>query len=227
MVVKTVPTHWAPCYRIIPSRFPPIDLFEKVADPRDLDVAYALEALTNPRLREEAGALHLVPPAERTSGPGSTYIMAAFTHLNPAGSRFSDGTYGVYYAGDALATAIAETVFHATRYLLETHEPPQDLDMRVVLADLDAQLWDVRGPAFAHLQDPDPATYGAGQALGREAKAAGRDGLLYRSTRLATGTCAAILRPKVLASARQSQHLLYPWDGTQIVASRICVKTLL
>ena len=31
--------------------------------------------------------------------------MAAFTHLNPEGSRFSDGSYGVYYAAHTLATA--------------------------------------------------------------------------------------------------------------------------
>lgn len=225
--MKIVATRWLPCYRIIPSRFPPIDLFERVADPKDLDVAYALDALTNPRIREETGALHLVPPAERISGPGTGYIMAAFTHLNPKGSRFSDGTCGVYYAGDSLAAAIAETVFHTTQHLLESCEPPQDLDMRVVLADLDGQLWDVRGSEFAQLQDPDPATYGAGQALGRQAKIAGCDGIRFPSARLASGECAAVLRPEVLSYARQSQHLIYPWDGRRIVESRICVKTLL
>ncbi len=54
--------------------------------------------LVNPRLRNEAGAIHLVPPEERVTGPGATWVMAPFTHFNPNGSRFSDGTYGVYYA---------------------------------------------------------------------------------------------------------------------------------
>ncbi len=36
-------------------------------------------------------------------------VMAPFTHLNPKGSRFSDGSYGVYYAAKRLSTAIAET----------------------------------------------------------------------------------------------------------------------
>lgn len=144
--------------------------------------------------------------------------MAAFTHLNSRGSRFSDGTFGVFHAGDTLETAIAGTVFHLTRYLLESDEPSQDLDMRVVLADLDAQLWDVRGPEFAHLRDPDPATHGAGQALGRQAKLAGADGILFRSARKPSGECAA---------TRQSQHLVYPWNGRTIDSSRICVKTLL
>ncbi len=225
--MNVVHTLWKPCYRIIPSRFPPINLFERVVEPGDLDVAYALESLTNPRVRQEVGALNLVPHDERISGSGTGYIMAAFTHLNPNGSRFSDGTYGVYYTGDALETVIAETVFHNVKYLQESNEPPQDLDMRVVLADLDANLWDVRGPEFSSLHDPDPATYGAGQAISRKAKAAGSDGILYRSTRRASGECAAVLRPKTLSNARQSKHLMYPWDGKTIVLSRICEKTLL
>ncbi|WP_366132444.1 RES domain-containing protein [uncultured Ferrovibrio sp.] len=32
--------------------------------------------------------------------------MAAFTHLNPDGSRFTDGTCGVFYAANILDTAI-------------------------------------------------------------------------------------------------------------------------
>lgn len=225
--MKVCPALWTPCYRIIPSRFPPIDLFESVADPGDLDVAYALEALTNPRIREEVGELSLVPQAERISGPGTSTIMAAFTHLNPSGSRFSDGTFGVYYTAACLDTAIAETVFHGVRWLKETHEPAQDFDMRLLLADLKARLWDVRGPEFTQLHDPDPASYGAGQAVGRKAKSAGSDGIFYRSVRHAGGECAAILRPKVLSAPRQSLHLIYPWDGQQIDRARICVKTLL
>lgn len=220
-------TLWTPSYRIIPSRFPPIDVFERIADPADLDVAYALDALTNPRLRDEAGDLRLVPDGERISGPGSSYIMAAFTHLNPQGSRFSDGSFGVYYAGDCLETAIAETAYHAARRLAETAEPAQDLEMRVLMADLDAVLWDLRGPDQAGLFDPDPAAYGPGQAVARRAREAGVDGLLYPSVRHPGGECAAVLRPKVLARVRQSRHLVYPWDGRGIVRARICVKTLL
>src|SRR3954469_18752967 len=103
---------WTPCFRIIPSRFPPISLFDRVARPEDLDAVYAIEALTNDRVRQEVGDLALVPPDERISGPGSTPIMAAFTHLNPEGSRFSDGTFGVWYCAHELETALAEVRYH-------------------------------------------------------------------------------------------------------------------
>ena len=54
------------------------------------------------RLRQELGQLDLVPRERRISGPGTQPLMAAFTHLNPDGSRFSDGTYGVFYAARSL-----------------------------------------------------------------------------------------------------------------------------
>ena len=85
---------WLPCWRIIPSRFPPIELFERAVDPADLEAIYELESLTNDHLREEAGELQLVPSPDRIAGRGTSYIMAAFTHLNPAGSRFSVAPMG-------------------------------------------------------------------------------------------------------------------------------------
>jgi hypothetical protein len=131
--IPTSEVRWTPCYRIIPSRFPPISLFEAVADPADLGSGLRHEAMTNDRLRDEAGELSLVPPEDRVSGPGSSPIMAAFTHLNPVGDRFTDGSYGVFYAGLTLATAIAETRHHRTHFLKATDEPAQELDMRVYL----------------------------------------------------------------------------------------------
>ena len=78
-------------HRIVPSRFPTVGPWDRIADPADFEVLAEVEALTNPRIREELGVLALTPPERRVTGPGTTPIMAAFTHLNPEGSRFSDG----------------------------------------------------------------------------------------------------------------------------------------
>ena len=56
---------WLPCHRLIASRFPTVGLYDQVAAPEDLDVVFAIEALTNPRVRQELGQLSLVPPADR------------------------------------------------------------------------------------------------------------------------------------------------------------------
>ncbi len=49
-------------YQVIPSRYPQINLFERVSDPQDWNVLYEVESLTNPRLRDEVGDIRLVPP---------------------------------------------------------------------------------------------------------------------------------------------------------------------
>jgi hypothetical protein len=207
-------TRWHPAHRLIPSRFPPVGLFDRVARAEDLDAVYAIEALTNDRVREEAGVLSLVPLEERISGPGTTPIMAAFTHVNPEGSRFSDGTYGVYYCARELETALAEVRHHQERFLRRTNEGAIRLEMRLYLADLDASLVDVRmRPELHHPHDYPPA-----QAVGVALRGANRDGILYRSVRHRGGLCAAVFRPRALTRCRQSRHYALHFDGARIVA---------
>ena len=67
------PLDWNPAYRIIPTRFPAIDLFESVADPKDWEALLALESRTNDRIRDEVGDISLIPPKERAMGPGCTF----------------------------------------------------------------------------------------------------------------------------------------------------------
>lgn len=212
------PLAWSPCHRLIPSRFPTVGLFDEVAEPDELEVVYAIEALTNPRIRDQLGELRLVPPAERVAGPGATLIMAAFTHLNPLGSRFSDGSWGVYYAGDTQDTAIAEVRFHRERFLARTAEPPIDIDLRWIRAELRADAHDIRGCAaeLPAVYDPEPAHYGAGQAFARALRTAGASALVYDSVRHAGGHCAAVFRPRALARAREAGHLAMHWDGQRI-----------
>jgi hypothetical protein len=211
---RTRRTAWKPAHRLIPSRFPPVGLFDRVADPKDLEALYALEALTNDRVRDETGNLQLVAAEERIAGPGTTPIMAAFTHLNPLGSRFSDGSYGVYYCAQTLDTALAEVRHHQQRFLRATNEGPLRLEMRLYLTDLDAKLADVRKIAAAH----HPDDYAPSRRIGRDMRAAGRDGILYRSVRHEGGLCAAVFRPKVLGACRQAGHYAFHFDGSAIVA---------
>jgi len=207
---------WQPCRRIIPSRFPPVNLFERVTDPADLEAVFTLESLTNDRLRDEVGDIQLVPTHDRITGRGAGYIMATFTHLNSAGSRFSDGTYGVFYAGHTLATAIAETCYHREQFMRATQEPPMELDMRVLLTDLDQELADIRGMRESLASVYAPETYHASQALGRQLRAENAWGIVYDSVRHAGGVCVAVFRPPALSNCRESLHLCYVWDGARI-----------
>jgi len=73
---------WNPCYRLVPSRFPPVAIFEAVSTAEDFETLFAVQALVNPRLRQEIGEIDLVPKGDRVFGPGSSPVMAAFCHLN-------------------------------------------------------------------------------------------------------------------------------------------------
>ena len=207
---------WAACVRTIPSRFPPIDLFERVASPGDLEAVLAIESLTNDRLRQEAGEISLVRREDRVTGSGAGFVMAPFTHPAPGGGRFTDGTYGAYYAARDEATAVAETCYHRERFMRATGQPRMELDMRLLVARLAGELHDLRGmraelPDIYALDD-----YTASQALGRSLRAAGSHGIAYDSVRRDGGECAAVLRPPVLSRCRQTKHLSYLWDGERI-----------
>lgn len=207
---------WSPCFRIIPSRFPPIQLFEEVADPADLEAVLEIEALTNERIRNEVGELRLVAPEDRVTGPGSSFIMAAFTHLHPGGGRFTDGSYGAYYTARDRPTAVAETVYHRERFLAYTRQEPLELDMRVLRARMRGELHDLRG-RMSELRDVyDPDDYATGQALGRGLRNEGSHGIVYDSVRRAGGECAAVFRPRLLSGCKQAEHLSYVWDGERI-----------
>lgn len=216
MTLPTARVEWRPCRRIVPSRFPPIQLFERVTDPADLEAIFELESMTNPRLRDEVGDIRLVPEHERTSGPGTSVIMAAFTHLNPQGSRFSDGTYGVFYAANDLPTAIAETKHHRELFMRATQQPRMELDMRVYLVDLVGDLHELRGRKRTHPLVYHEDSYAVGQNLAGKLRAGGSNGVVYDSVRRAGGECAAVFLPRLLSNCRQERHLCYVWDGACI-----------
>ncbi|MCP4407410.1 MAG: RES family NAD+ phosphorylase [Gammaproteobacteria bacterium] len=216
---------WRPSWRLVPSRFPPVGLFNRVARVEDLEIVMDIESLTNDRLREEVGDLSLVPNEDRIVGPGTMPIMAAFTHLNSEGSRFTDGSYGVYYAANTVDAAIAETVFHRGRFLSATRESPIEIDMRSYASDIHTQFHDIRGKqeTMPNVYDPDPKCYAAAQSFASSLRKEGSNGIVYDSIRDPGGECIAVFKPRVLAPVVQGKHYCYVWDGRKI--TDIYVKT--
>ena len=209
---------WRPAYRVIPSRFPAVGLFERVARPEDFDALYALEAMTNDRLRDEVGEISLVPPDERLFGPGSTCIMAAFTHLNPQGSRFSDGSYGVFYCARTRDTAIAETRHHSALFMHATREPPMRLQMRLYTVQARGEATDLREASKRDPRIVDPDDYSHTQAIGRSLRAAGALGIVYPSVRHPGGECLAALRTGIVKNCLHAAYLEYHWNGLGVEA---------
>ncbi len=204
----------ADTHRLIPSRYPATGILDAIAAPADLAAVIELMGWTDDRISAELGVIHTIAPAEWVTGrPHATVIMAAFCHPQPGGARFTDGERGAWYAGFTLATALAETIHHRTRELEEIGVFETRVEMRQYVADFHAEFHDVRGdePGFAPLHDP--ASYKASQALGRELRSAGSNGILYRSVRHKGGQCIACFRPPLVTNVRAGAHFEYRWEG--------------
>lgn len=207
---------WQHSHRIIRSVYPPVDLFEDIADPADWELIASAEAKTNPRVRDEIGDLTLVPSTRRVSGPGASLVMGAFTHCSPnRPGRFSRGNYGVWYAGSIFEVALMETIHHHEAFMRRTDEPAGDSQFRELTAHISGRLHDLRAPGYESCLDPD--SYAASQALAEGLHKAGSDGIIYQSVRWLPGEAVALFWPNLVAlPVVQGRHLLYHWNGTKV-----------
>jgi len=202
---------WPRTVRIIRSIHPPIDLFEDIADPADWEALASAEAKFNPRIRESIGDLAKVPAARRITGPGASWVMAPFVHCSPLRpGRFTDGSFGIYYAGDCTEVAIAETIHHHRRMMLATDEPPGwTSQFRELIGSVDAELDDATGSTDLL----DPNDYTASQVFGAARRAEGSNGVTWPSVRYSHGYCIAVFWPDVVPIPTQGAHFAYHWNG--------------
>ncbi len=208
-------------YRLIPSKYPPKSLFDDVANHDEFEILFAIQELTNPRIRNELGNLNRVPAQERPYGiRGCNYALGPFVHLNPAGSRFSNGSFGVYYAAEDVQTAIAETRHHQQNYFSGVVGLKFDrLSMRCLKTQFTTSLRDIRGDLFKDNECYSKDNYSAGQLFGANIKSNGDAGIVYSSVRLENRTCYALFSPSVIKDVIQTTHYEYIWDGEKIVVA--------
>lgn len=214
---KIVRVTWPRTHRIIASRYPPIDLFEDIADPADWDAILSAEAKTNPRVAENVGVLDLVPQDRRVAGTGASWAMAPFVHISTdRPGRFGDGSFGVYYAGDRIEVALFETMHHHAVFMAATAEAPGwTSDFRELVGTLDSRLHDVGDRTrFSDLHDPDD--YARPQELGARLRESGSNGIHYCSVRYPEGFAVALFWPDVAGIPAQGRHFSYYWDGTAV-----------
>jgi RES domain len=209
--------HWKATYRLIPSRFPPIDLFERIAPKEDWHQLAALEGLTNPRLRADTGNINAVPPEKIVSGPGASIVMAPFTHHSPSRpSRFTDGTFGIYYAGHSFNTALLEVAFHMGRFHANTSDPALTDTYRSYKGSINKKMHDIRAGDYQHLLSADINDYSQPQAFARVLRNAESNGIVYPSVRHPGGGCIAAFWPTVVAIPVLDRHVQLRWDGTSM-----------
>lgn len=201
-------------YRLINSKFPPIDLFDDVVNAEEFETVYAIQSLTNPRILNEVGDLSLLPKKEIPFGiDGTSYVTAPFTHVNPDGSRFSDGSFGMLYLADCVDTAIKETLYHQEKFFKNIPELHYDtIDMRCLKVEFSADVVD--GTCMKDIYHHDD--YSLPRALGTKMKKANEQGIQYTSVRNKSAICWGLFSPIYVASAIQTKHFEFIFDGNSI-----------
>lgn len=214
--VGTTKIDWDETWRLTKSRFPFQGVFDRITNPADLEAIAVVKSWHDPTMLAELGDIQLVPLAERLAGPGASPIMGAFTRLNPEGGRFSNGSYGVYYASRGLPTAIAEAQYHREKFLRASHAPAGEITTQAVIASLHADLHDIRGLQDQMADSYDPNDYTASRAFARTLRSQQSWGIVYNSVRHLQGENAAIFRPPALSPARQGPIIAFAWNGYSI-----------
>lgn len=216
--VPTTRVEWEGAVRIIRSIYPPIDLFEDIADPADWPLLISAEQKTNPRIMASVGNIDLIPPERRVGGVGASYLMASFTHVSvDRPSRFSTGHYGVLYIARNYETALFETIHHHARFMARTAEAAGwTSQFREIVLKVDAELHDLRTDDATAGPCLDPDHYGAAQHFAASLLGSGSDGIVYPSVRQAGGECVALFYPDCASNPVQGRHLDYHWDGKRV-----------
>ncbi len=178
----------------------------------------ALESVTNGRLQAEESGLPDLDFRELVfARPGYTFINAAFTHTRPGGNRFNDEDRGAWYCAFNVDTAISEVSYHLTRELEAIGRFENRTDYAELVADFFGPFHDLRNVDRAgepSLNENPAIAYPAGQALARSLrKEALSNGIVYPSSRRATGICLVTFQPHLIQNLRQGGIWKLEWQG--------------
>jgi hypothetical protein len=194
-----------PSLRLIPSRFPPVSLFETVASAEDLPAVMELAGWTNDRLVPER--LARLPKEDWVHGrPNASVVMAAFMHVSPTGARFNGPELGAWYAAADLRTAAAEVGHHLRREAVASRKRELRRTYRSYSARLEGQYLDIRMQRAARPDLYAPDSYAASQRFGEAVRTSGGNGILFASVRLAGGENVAAYRPRNILDVAQADH---------------------
>lgn len=203
-------------FRVIAHRRNEARIADRLTSVTDRVALDEIEAISNPRIQQEYAARRKVRPQDLAGSDGNEMVIASFAYSGA--SRFTDGSFGIYYAGFERRTAIAESAYHTARFLAYTQTRATVVYKRVLSADIKGRYDDIRATAPTDpIYDPDPERYAAAQAYALQLYAANVvDGILYASVRETGGTCIAAFRPRLINGCKTAGFLAYTYDGTHI-----------
>jgi hypothetical protein len=200
------------------------DLFDDLSDSPD---AWALaqqveDEVKPPPYQSKTPVIH------RPFEDATWYSAIGWPFKHWQASRFSDGTFGVWYGAESVETTVYETVYHWFHGFLRDagFEAMGGVavigERKVYDVRCDAALLDVRAAAKKHVELMHTSDYSAAQALGGRLHREGHPGLVIASVRRSGGFNYAVLNPDVLSNPRHHCQLTYRLEaGTVRVEKQV------
>lgn len=196
------------------------DLFDDLTDdPEEWLLAQRIEnEVKPPPYRSRTPVIH------RPFEDAQWFNAITWPFKNWQTSRFSDGSYGVWFGGNSIETTVFESAYHWYRGLLSD----AGFEMETVIAErklyavaCDAALLDFR--PMVHEKYPDlihKTDYTFAQSVGTRIHKEGHPGLLTVSVRYQDGESYVIFNPAVLSNPRHHCQLTYRLEAQHITVEK-------
>ena len=195
------------------------DLFDDLTDDSaEWLLAQKVEAEVKPPLyRSQTPIIH------RPFEDAEWFSAIAWPFKHWQSSRFSDGSYGVWYGSDTVAITVYESVFHWYCGLLSDAGFEREVvsaERKVYAVACNAALLDFRQVTAEYPQLLHPSDYAFPQMIGARMQREGHPGLLIQSVRRPQGENLAVFNPNVLSNPRLHCQLTYRLDGERITVEK-------
>ena len=195
------------------------DVFDDLTDdPREWLLAQKVEDEVKPPLYRSH-----TPIIDRPFEDAEWFNAIIWPFRHWQASRFSDGTYGVWYGSDSVETTVYESAHHWYRGLLSDagfERLTVIAERKVYSVECHAALLDLRTAADKHPDLLHPSDYAFCQSVGTRIHREGHPGLLTKSVRRPAGENVAIFNPGVLNKPRLNCQLTYRLEDDQIVVEK-------
>lgn len=193
-------------YRLIPSRFPPVQVYEGLVANDRLEAVAEAESRTNPRLLASDRLQLAGTPA--TANRLQNFNHAPFKYINPEGTLFFPPLRPALEAADDPQTALAVAVARREKFLKRTAEPAIGLDMRMLKTPVQGIFADL-----CHVPSDLPADERFEMAASLPTDITG---IVYLCPERPSHQCLAVLDGEALGYTLQTAHFRFWWDGERI-----------
>lgn len=195
------------------------DLFDDLTeDPAEWLLAQKVEGQVKPPPYRSR-----TPLIDRPFEDAQWFNAIAWPFKHWQASRFSDGTYGVWYGSDSVETTVYESVYHWYKGLLcDAGFDRQEViaDRKVYWVACGAALLDLRAASNEYPDLLHPSDYSFCQSVGARIHREGHPGLLTPSVRRSAGENVVVFNPGVLSNPRLNGQLTYRLEGEQVVVEK-------